>query len=138
MKQEAINPEFYTKYERARIIGARALQLSMNAPILLKISKEELENLRYDPLKIAELEFLNGILPITVRRPLPLRVGKEKEKEGKEIEEIEAAEGEIEEKIEEKEAKPKETRVEGEEIPDLPEEAAESEEGAAAEGEVGE
>ena len=32
----------YTKFERARIIGARALQISANAPILLKIDKDTL------------------------------------------------------------------------------------------------
>lgn len=61
----------YTKYEIARILGARALQISANAPILLKISKEELESLNYDPIKIAELEFNAGILPITIKRPFP-------------------------------------------------------------------
>lgn len=61
----------YTKYEAARIIGARALQVSMNAPILMSLKKEELEQLDYDPLKIAELEFKSGILPITVKRPFP-------------------------------------------------------------------
>jgi len=61
----------YTKYERARILGARALQISANAPILLKLSKDELESLNYDPIKIAELEFNAGILPITVKRPFP-------------------------------------------------------------------
>ena len=43
----------FTKYEIARIIGARALQIAMDAPLLLKISKEEMEKLRYDSLKIA-------------------------------------------------------------------------------------
>ncbi len=33
----------FTKYEIARIIGARALQIAMDAPILVKISKERLE-----------------------------------------------------------------------------------------------
>ncbi len=65
-----IKPEF-TKYERARILGARALQIAMNAPILVKISKEDLEKIRYDPLKIAEAELDSGILPIVVRRPMP-------------------------------------------------------------------
>lgn len=66
--------EEYTKYEIARIIGARALQISANAPILIKLSKEELEKLNYDPIKIAQLEFEAGILPITVRRPFPKKV----------------------------------------------------------------
>lgn len=61
----------YTKYEEARIIGARALQISMNAPILLKISKEELEKINYNPLDISELEYAAGVLPITVKKPMP-------------------------------------------------------------------
>ena len=64
----------FTKYEIARILGARALQISMNAPVLLKISKEDMEIINYDPLKIAEIEFYNGVLPITVRRPFPKKM----------------------------------------------------------------
>ena len=46
--------EFFTKYEKARIIGARALQIFMEAPILVKISKEDFEKLRYNPIEIAK------------------------------------------------------------------------------------
>jgi len=63
--------EEFTRYEIARILGARALQVAMNAPILIKLSKEELEKIRYDALKIAEIEFESGILPISVKRPFP-------------------------------------------------------------------
>lgn len=63
--------EKYTKYERARIIGARALQIAMGAPFLIKLSKEDLERLRYNPLEIAKLEFEKDVLPITIKRPLP-------------------------------------------------------------------
>lgn len=63
----------YTKYEIARIIAARALQLSMNAPILLKIPKEKLEEINYDVIKIAEMEFNAGVLPFTIKRPQPLK-----------------------------------------------------------------
>ena len=59
----------YTKYEKARMIGSRALQLSMGAPFLLKLSEEELEALRYDPIELALREFDEGVLPITVKRP---------------------------------------------------------------------
>jgi len=65
--------EKYTKYEIARIIAARALQLSMNAPILLKISKEKLEEINFDVIKIAEMEFKEGVLPITIKRPKPIK-----------------------------------------------------------------
>ena len=68
----------FTKYERARILGARALQVSMDAPLLLKISDDELINLNYDPLKIAEKELDSNVLPITIKKPMPER-GNEKE-----------------------------------------------------------
>jgi len=75
----------YTKYEKARILGARALQISMNAPLLLAIPKEKLEEISFDPLKIAELEFNANILPITVRRPFPKKEEVEEETEEEEI-----------------------------------------------------
>ncbi|HIJ11625.1 TPA: DNA-directed RNA polymerase subunit K [Candidatus Woesearchaeota archaeon] len=59
----------YTKYEKARMIGSRALQLSMGAPFLLKLSTEELEALKYDSIELALREFDEGVLPITVKRP---------------------------------------------------------------------
>lgn len=51
----------YTRYERARIVGARALQISMGAPVLVKTTK-------IDPLDIALEEFAADRVPITVRR----------------------------------------------------------------------
>ncbi len=63
----------FTKYEKARIIGARGLQIAMDAPLLTKMSKEELNGVNYDPLKIAEKELLTGVLPISVSQPLPAR-----------------------------------------------------------------
>lgn len=67
MKQE------FTKYEIARIIGARALQIAMDAPLLLKLSENELKELRFDALRIAERELSEGVLPISVDRPTPNR-----------------------------------------------------------------
>ena len=61
--------EKFSRYEISRILGARALQIAMNAPLLVKINTEELEKIHYDPLKIAEIEFGSGILPISVNRP---------------------------------------------------------------------
>ncbi|MGC9079632.1 MAG: DNA-directed RNA polymerase subunit K [Nanopusillaceae archaeon] len=55
-----------SRFAIARLIGARALQISMGAPILIKLSKEDLERLDYDPLKIAELEYEKGVLPLKV------------------------------------------------------------------------
>jgi len=63
----------FTKYERARIIGARGLQISMDAPLLVKMNKEELNGINYDPLKIAEKELDSGSLPITINQPIPKR-----------------------------------------------------------------
>ena len=61
----------YTKFEIARMIGSRALQISMGAPFLVKLSTEDLEQLGYNPIEIAKREFKEDLLPITVRRPLP-------------------------------------------------------------------
>ena len=66
-----INIDDFSKYEVARILGARALQIAMNAPLLIKINKEDLEKINYDALKIAEVEFESGVLPISVKRPFP-------------------------------------------------------------------
>ena len=65
--------ENFTKYERARILGARALQIAMNAPLLIKISEEDLEKIKFDALKIAEVELDSGILPISIKKPFPER-----------------------------------------------------------------
>jgi DNA-directed RNA polymerase subunit K len=51
----------YTRYERARIIGARALQISMGAPVLIEVDKKE-------PIDIAYMELEKGVIPITVKR----------------------------------------------------------------------
>ena len=51
----------YTRYERARIIGARALQISMGAPVLIEVDKKE-------PIDIAYAELEKGVVPITVKR----------------------------------------------------------------------
>jgi len=53
----------YTKFEKARIVGARALQISMGAPSLIKIPKEII-----NPLDIAMQEFREDAIPITVKR----------------------------------------------------------------------
>lgn len=63
----------YTKYETARIIGARALQIAMGAPILMKLSEEDLEGVNFNPIEIAKKEFESNVLPITIKRPLPRR-----------------------------------------------------------------
>jgi len=59
----------YTKFEIARIIGARALQLSMGAPLLMK-RPEDL----FDTTEIARKELESGVLPITIKRPKPVKI----------------------------------------------------------------
>jgi len=51
----------YTRCERARIVGARALQILMGAPVLIKTES-------IDPLEIALEEMRLGFVPITVKR----------------------------------------------------------------------
>ncbi|HHN81609.1 MAG TPA: DNA-directed RNA polymerase subunit K [Methanomicrobia archaeon] len=50
------------RYERARVIGARALQISMDAPILIDTDD-------FDSIRVAIKELEMGVLPITVVRP---------------------------------------------------------------------
>ena len=71
MAKEEPQPFKYTKYERARILGARAVQLAMGAPFLIKLSEDDLARLKYNPLEIAKLEMEQDVVPITVIRPLP-------------------------------------------------------------------
>jgi DNA-directed RNA polymerase I, II, and III subunit RPABC2 len=56
---------FMTKYERARIIGSRALQISLNAPVMVDTEGET------DPMAIAERELNAKLVPFIVRRFLP-------------------------------------------------------------------
>ena len=54
----------YTRFEKARIIGARALQISMGAPSLLTTIPKDV----IDPIAIAMVEFKEDAIPITVKR----------------------------------------------------------------------
>lgn len=65
-KKIFIGPPQLTRFERARIVGARALQISMGAPLLIEIT----EGVR-DPVDLAMKELQAGVLPITIRRRLP-------------------------------------------------------------------
>ena len=95
--------EQFTKYEVARILGARALQIAMNAPILVNLSEEKLKEMRYDSLEIAKLELQEGVLPISVKRPMPKRIESKLEQERKKIEKEEKIEEKVDvEKVEEK------------------------------------
>ncbi|PWA52165.1 RNA polymerase Rpb6 [Artemisia annua] len=57
--------KYMTKYERARILGTRALQISMNAPVMVELEGET------DPLEIAMKELRAKKIPFTIRRYLP-------------------------------------------------------------------
>lgn len=57
-----------SKYERARILGSRALQLAMGAQMLVKLDKEELAKIRYNPIEIAKRELDAGVIPIQIKR----------------------------------------------------------------------
>lgn len=56
--------EKLTRFEKTRIISARALQIAMGAPVLIK-TKE------HNPIEISKLEFEKSVLPITVKRSMP-------------------------------------------------------------------
>jgi DNA-directed RNA polymerase I, II, and III subunit RPABC2 len=56
---------FLTKYEKARIIGKRAMQISKGSPPLVEIG--DLEN----PIDIAKKELMERKIPFIIRRPLP-------------------------------------------------------------------
>ncbi|CCE63864.1 hypothetical protein TPHA_0G00260 [Tetrapisispora phaffii CBS 4417] len=64
-KEERTTTPYMTKYERARILGTRALQISMNAPVFVDLEGET------DPLKIAMKELSEKKIPLVIRRYLP-------------------------------------------------------------------
>jgi DNA-directed RNA polymerase subunit K len=70
----------FTKYEKARMLGSRALQIAMGAPFLVKLEEKDLKKIAYSPLEIAKLEFKEGVIPLTVRRPLPKKIAEEETK----------------------------------------------------------
>jgi len=63
--KERVTTRFMTKYERARVLGTRALQISMNAPVLVDTEKLT------DPLQIAMKELREKKIPFVIRRYLP-------------------------------------------------------------------
>ena len=64
-KEDRITTPYITKFERARVLGTRALQISMNAPVMVELEGET------DPLQIALKELRAKKIPITIRRFLP-------------------------------------------------------------------
>jgi len=57
----------HTKYEEARIIGARALQIAQGAPFAAKISDKELQGIGYNPIEVAKIEYTQGLVPIRIK-----------------------------------------------------------------------
>ena len=53
-----------TRFEAARLIGARSLQIALGAPILTKIESS-------GSIDIAKAEFLKKVIPMTVKRKFP-------------------------------------------------------------------
>ena len=64
--EERITSSFLTKYEKARVLGTRALQISKNAPLMITPLPGEC-----DPYKLAEREFNERKIPFIIRRYLP-------------------------------------------------------------------
>uniref|UniRef100_A0A915BQ75 RPB6 homolog n=1 Tax=Parascaris univalens TaxID=6257 RepID=A0A915BQ75_PARUN len=62
---DRVTTPFMTKYERARILGTRALQIAMGAPVMVELEGET------DPLEIARKELKDRKIPIIIRRYLP-------------------------------------------------------------------
>ncbi|XP_051159397.1 DNA-directed RNA polymerases I, II, and III subunit RPABC2 [Leptopilina boulardi] len=60
-----ITTKYMTKYERARVLGTRALQIAMCAPVMVELEGET------DPLQIAMKELKQRKIPIIIRRFLP-------------------------------------------------------------------
>lgn len=63
--QERRSTPILTKYERARVLGVRALHISMNAPIMVELEGET------DPLEIARKELREKKIPFIIRRTFP-------------------------------------------------------------------
>lgn len=64
-REQRTTTPYMTKYERARVLGTRALQISLNAPVLVDIEGET------DPLQIAVKELAQRKIPLVIRRYLP-------------------------------------------------------------------
>jgi DNA-directed RNA polymerase subunit K/omega len=61
-----IGPRKLTRFERARVVGARALQIALGAPVLIDVNPGSMS-----PIDIATQELEAGALPISIRRTLP-------------------------------------------------------------------
>ena len=64
-KDNYVTSKYMTKYEKARVIGTRALQISMGAPVMVDVEGDT------DPLKIATRELESKKLAMIIRRNMP-------------------------------------------------------------------
>ena len=64
--QIVTGPPILTRFEKARIMGARALQLSLGAPVFIEIPKNATTS-----LEIAMEELKQRVIPIVIKRTLP-------------------------------------------------------------------
>lgn len=65
-KEVSIGPKKITRFERAKVVSARALQIAMGAPVLINIPPD-----MDSPIDMAVLEIEEGVLPISITRSLP-------------------------------------------------------------------
>jgi DNA-directed RNA polymerase subunit K/omega len=56
------NSKYKTRYEKTRIISARALQISQGSPVLINVPRGVTK-----PIEIAEMEWKAGVIPIGIR-----------------------------------------------------------------------
>ena len=61
-----VGPSELTRFERAKIIGSRSLQISLGAPAFIKIPKDI-----NDPIHVAIKELAAGSVPLSIRRAYP-------------------------------------------------------------------
>jgi DNA-directed RNA polymerase I, II, and III subunit RPABC2 len=66
-KEDRITMPYLTKYERVRVLGTRAKQISLGAKILVR----NVDLTTKSPIEIAKIELGLGIIPFKIRRPLP-------------------------------------------------------------------
>lgn len=57
------NKKHNTRFEKTRIISARALQIAQGSPVLVKVPKDVIE-----PIDIAKLEWEAGVIPIDIKK----------------------------------------------------------------------
>ena len=65
-REVLIGESVLSRYERARVVGARALQVSQGAPVLIDVDSEE-----FQPITVAKQELKARVLPVGFMRKIP-------------------------------------------------------------------